>query len=222
LLRIVAGIVAPTKGKITGTTASDRVAGRIAMMFQSPVLVPWRDTLGNVLLIEELRSGVVKNRREAEARARGFLELVGLSDFSTKYPFELSGGMQQRAALARALFLQPELMLLDEPFGALDAFTREDMNLELQRIWMTQNVTVLLVTHDLNEALFLADRVIVMSERPGRVILEYSISLPRPRTADSKYDSAFLTAHHEIYTALHSGMSTGRRRNITSTARERT
>jgi NitT/TauT family transport system ATP-binding protein len=206
LLRIIAGIVAPTAGSVAGTCTADRAAGRVAMMFQSPVLVPWRDTLGNVLLIEELRRGRLGNRKEAETRVRKLLDLVRLADFADRYPFELSGGMQQRVALARALFLEPALMLLDEPFGALDAFTREDMNLELQRIWMAQNVTVLLVTHDLNEAIFLADRVIVMSNRPGRVILELPIVLPRPRAAKTKYDPIFLTAHQEVYAALHSDM----------------
>jgi NitT/TauT family transport system ATP-binding protein len=206
LLRIVAGILPATGGIVSGTSTTDRLAGRVAMMFQSPVLVPWRDTIGNVLLIEQLRSGRLSNRRQAEARARTLLDLVRLGDFSGKYPFELSGGMQQRASLARALFLQPQLMLLDEPFGALDAFTREEMNLELQRIWMTERVTVLLVTHDLNEALLLADRVIVMSDRPGRIVLEQPISLPRPRTPDAKYHPEFLAAHRAVYAALHGAM----------------
>ena len=212
LLRIVAGILPPTGGIVSGTSTADRLAGRVAMMFQSPVLVPWRDTIGNVLLIEQLRSGRLRSRRQAEARARKLLDLVRLGDFSGKYPFELSGGMQQRASLARAFFLQPQLMLLDEPFGALDAFTREEMNLELQRIWMTQRMTVLLVTHDLNEALLLADRVIVMSDRPGRILLEKRISLSRPRNPDAKYHPEFLTAHREVYAALHGAMGTSRRR----------
>jgi NitT/TauT family transport system ATP-binding protein len=211
LLRIVGGIVSPTHGMITGTSAADRIAGRVAMMFQSPVLVPWRDTLGNVLLIDELRRGRAGDRKKARERGRALLELVRLTDFADKYPFELSGGMQQRAALARALFLQPRLMLLDEPFGALDAFTREEMNLELQRIWMAERATVLLVTHDLNEALFLADRVIVMSERPGRIVLERQLFLPRPRNADTKYHPDFLAAHREISDALHGGIRSMRR-----------
>jgi NitT/TauT family transport system ATP-binding protein len=206
LLRIVAGVVAPTGGRTAGTYTSDRMTGRVAMMFQSPVLVPWRSTLGNVLLIEELRNGRLKNRGKAEARARQLLDLVRLTEFTRMYPFELSGGMQQRVALARALFLDPALMLLDEPFGALDAFTREEMNLELQRIWMTRKPTVLLVTHDLSEALFLSDRVVLMSDRPGRVLLERKVGLPRPRSAESKYDPSFLEAHHEIHSALESGM----------------
>jgi len=205
LLRIVAGLVRHSGGTISGTSEADRVAGRIAMMFQAPVLVPWRNAIDNVLLIEELRSGRLSNRAAAEAHARRLLELVKLSDFAGKYPFELSGGMQQRAALARALFLEPQLMLLDEPFGALDALTREDMNLELQRIWMSRRITVLLVTHDLNEALMLADRVVVMSDRPGNIIFERTIDLPRPRASAIKYDPRFLDAHHEIYDALHGG-----------------
>ena len=194
-----------------GSSGADRLAGRVAMMFQSPVLVPWRNTLGNVLLIEELRQGRLRHRQQAEAKARALLELVHLSEFAENYPFELSGGMQQRVALARALFLEPELMLLDEPFGALDAFTREEINLELQRIWISQNVTVLLVTHDLSEALFLADRVIVMSDRPGRIILERSIPLSRPRGPETKYDPVFLATHQEIHAALHSGMKGAQR-----------
>jgi NitT/TauT family transport system ATP-binding protein len=211
LLRIVAGIVSPTRGAIAGTSAADRLAGRVSMMFQSPVLVPWRDTLGNVLLIDELRRGRAGHRKEAQERGRALLDLVRLTDFADKYPFELSGGMQQRAALARALFLQPRLMLLDEPFGALDAFTREELNLELQRIFMTERATVLLVTHDLNEALFLADRVIVMSDRPGRIVLERPLALPRPRNADTKYHPDFLAAHQEISGALHGGIRSTRR-----------
>jgi NitT/TauT family transport system ATP-binding protein len=205
LLRIVGGLVKPTAGTISGTSEADRLAGKVAMMFQAPVLVPWRNVLNNVLLIEELRTGRIARAAEAEARARVLLELVRLGDFAGKFPFELSGGMQQRAALARALFLEPELMLLDEPFGALDALTREDMNLELQRICMSRPITVLLVTHDLNEALMLADRVVVMSDRPGTVIFERPVDLPRPRSSSIKYDPRFLAAHEEIYNALHGG-----------------
>jgi NitT/TauT family transport system ATP-binding protein len=167
--------------------------------------VPWRNIINNVLLIEQLRSGRIKNRAKAEAHARRVLELVRLGDFAAKFPFELSGGMQQRAALARALFVEPGLMLLDEPFGALDALTREDMNLELQRICMNRRITVLLVTHDLNEALMLADRVVVMSDRPGTVIFERTVDLPRPRSSAIRYDPGFLAAHEEIYKALHGG-----------------
>jgi len=205
LLRIVGGLVRPTAGTISGSSEAERLAGKIAMMFQAPVLVPWRNVLRNVLLIEELRSGRIKQTDEAETRALRLLELVRLGDFVGKFPFELSGGMQQRAALARALFVEPGLMLLDEPFGALDALTREDMNLELQRICMSRPITVLLVTHDLNEALMLADRVVVMSDRPGTVILERRVDLPRPRSSAVKYDPRFLAAHEEIYRAMHGG-----------------
>jgi NitT/TauT family transport system ATP-binding protein len=205
LLRIVGGLLKPTAGTISGSSEADRLAGKIAMMFQAPVLVPWRNVLENVLLIEELRSGRLQDRAQAEARAQRLLELVRLADFAGKYPFELSGGMQQRAALARALFLEPGLMLLDEPFGALDALTREDMNLELQRICMSREITVLLVTHDLDEALLLADRVVVMSERPGTIVLEKDVPLPRPRSPGVKYEAAFLAAHAEIYKAMHRG-----------------
>lgn len=150
----------------------------IGIVFQSPVLFPWRTVLQNVLLPAQILR--LDPARHA-AVARELLALVGLADFESRYPWELSGGMQQRAALARALVNDPTLLLMDEPFGALDAMTREHMNVELQRIWLERRKTVLLITHSIAEAVYLADRVLVMSPRPGRLIDDIRIDLPRPR-----------------------------------------
>ena len=148
------------------------------MVFQSPVLLRWRTVLGNVLFPAE-----AEGRRDAyRERAHALLKLAGLGGFERHYPMELSGGMAQRVALARALLLDPELMLMDEPFGALDALTREEMNLELLRIWDNRRKTIVFVTHSIAEAVFLADRVLVMTPRPGRIAAEVAIDLPRPRT----------------------------------------
>jgi NitT/TauT family transport system ATP-binding protein len=181
VLKIVAGLLGKTAGRVrvdgTEVTAPLRDAG---IVFQAPTLLPWRSVLDNVLLPAEfLRMDAGLARR----RARELLELVGLAGFERRYPRELSGGMQQRAAISRALIHDPRLLLLDEPFGALDALTREEMNLELLRIWSERRKTSLLITHSIPEAVFLADRVIVMSPRPGRVADIVPVPLPRPRTA---------------------------------------
>ncbi len=179
LLKILAGILARSSGSVT-------LAGRpiegpsrdVGVVFQAPVLLPWRNVLQNVMLPIDIQK---RPRAEAEARARALLRLVGLSGFETKYPGELSGGMQQRVGITRALVHDPALLLMDEPFGALDAMTREQMNLELLRIWTESRKTVMLVTHSIPEAIFLADRVIVMSPRPGRITDILDVDLPRPR-----------------------------------------
>ena len=151
------------------------------MVFQAPVLLPWRNVLENVLVPVEIQK---LDRPRFEQRARDYLKLVGLAGFEQKYPNELSGGMQQRVGISRALVHDPTFLLMDEPFGALDAMTREYMNLELLRIWSESKKTVLLVTHSIPEAAFLADRVIVMSPRPGRIAEILRIELPRPRTLE--------------------------------------
>jgi NitT/TauT family transport system ATP-binding protein len=153
----------------------------VGFVFQSSVLLPWRTVLSNILLPIELQQG--KGPGD-EQRAKEYLELVGLQGFEGKYPNELSGGMQQRVSIGRALIHNPALLLMDEPFGALDAMTREFMNLELLRIWHASRKTVIVVTHSIAEAVFLADRVFVMTRRPGRIQEILAIDLPRPRSLD--------------------------------------
>ncbi len=164
----------------------------IGMAFQNASLLPWRTTMDNIMLpLEIAQPHARKLRREYkdyQAKVRDLLKLVGLAEFETKFPWQLSGGMQQRASLCRALIHDPELLMLDEPFGALDMFTREELWLALQELWLARKPTVILVTHDLREAVFLADRVLVMSARPGRIIADYEVPLPRPRTLQSTFE----------------------------------
>lgn len=206
LLRIVAGLRPATTGAITvaGRTVNQPIPD-IGMVFQAPILLKWRSILENVLLPAELAG---KDPRLLRKRAEQLLEMAGLGGFGTKLPRELSGGMQQRAALCRALLLDPPLLLMDEPFGALDAMTRDDMALELMRIWGEKDVarearkTVLFVTHSIPEAVFLSDRVIVMSARPGRIAADFRIDLPRPRTVELRASEAFGKLNLEIFRAL--------------------
>ena len=160
----------------------------VGIVFQSPVLFPWRNVLDNVLLPAQVLGLDLRRHREV---ARELLDLVGLKDFESRYPWELSGGMQQRVAIARSLIHDPSLLLMDEPFGALDAMTREHMNVELQRIWMERRKTVLLITHSIPEAVYLADRVLVMSPRPGRFIDDIVVDLPRPRSLETMASPEF-------------------------------
>jgi NitT/TauT family transport system ATP-binding protein len=172
------------------------------MVFQAPVLLKWRTVRDNVLLPAQL-SGLDVGR--FRARADGLLALVGLADFGDKYPRELSGGMQQRASLCRALLLDPPLLLMDEPFGALDAMTRDDMNVELLRVWgetLAERKTVLFVTHSIPEAVFLADRVVVMSPRPGRLARTFPVPLSRPRTPATRASAEFGRLALEIHETL--------------------
>jgi NitT/TauT family transport system ATP-binding protein len=190
LLRILGGLVRPTSGRVlldgAPLTAPQR---KIGFVFQRSNLMPWRSALRNVMLPLEIQ-GVPRDH--AEGQARELLALVGLSGFADTLPRDLSGGMRQRVALARALIHDPEVLLLDEPFGALDALTRERMNWELLSIWQARRKTVLMVTHNIQEAVFLSDRVLAMSPRPGRVEQEVVIDLPRPRTPEALYSSRFL------------------------------
>jgi NitT/TauT family transport system ATP-binding protein len=180
LLRILAGILPRSSGEVLMGDRSVAGPSRdLGLVFQSPVLLPWRTILANVGVPAEIQS---LDRNRAEKRARALLAMVGLSGFEDRYPSELSGGMAQRVGICRALVHEPSLLLMDEPFGALDAMTRETMNLELLRIWREQQITILLVTHSIPEAVFLADRVVVMTPRPGRVAEVLDIDLPRPRT----------------------------------------
>ncbi|MFM9886542.1 MAG: ABC transporter ATP-binding protein [Burkholderiales bacterium] len=182
LLKILAGILRRTSGTVMiGDRKVDGPSRDVGVVFQAPVLLPWRNVLQNVLVPVEIQK---LDRPRFEQRARDYLKLVGLEGFEQKYPNELSGGMQQRVGISRALVHDPTFLLMDEPFGALDAMTREYMNLELLRIWSESKKTVLLVTHSIPEAAFLADRVIVMSPRPGRIAEILRIDLPRPRTLE--------------------------------------
>ena len=180
LLKIIAGLIPPMRGTIT--IDSRRVDGpdrRVGLVFQEPRLLPWRSTLDNIAFPLEL-AGIARGVREG--RARELLGLVGLADAGALRPHQLSGGMRQRAAIARALALEPAVLLLDEPFSALDALTRERFNHQLEGIWRETGTTVVLVTHSISEAIFLADRVAVLAGRPGSIVAEVPISLPRPRT----------------------------------------
>jgi len=179
LLKILAGILSRTSGEVELRQRPLNGPSRdVGVVFQAPVLLPWRNVLENVMLPVEIQG---RDRLAFEVRARDYLKLVGLEGFERKYPNELSGGMQQRVGISRALVHEPALLLMDEPFGALDAMTRESMNLELLRIWKESRKTVLLVTHSIPEAVFLADRVIVMTPRPGRISEIIEVDLPRPR-----------------------------------------
>ncbi|GAB4506396.1 MAG: ABC transporter ATP-binding protein [Anaerolineales bacterium] len=179
LLHLFAGLLEPTSGVVRTNGTEIRGPVRdIGLVFQNGNLMPWRTVLRNVTLPLEIQGVPL---REAEDAARGVLELVGLRGFEGARPRELSGGMQQRVAIARALVYDPKILLLDEPFGALDALTRERMNLELQRIWQARRKTVIMVTHNIHEAVFLGDRVLVMTPRPGQICSETRIPLPRPR-----------------------------------------
>jgi NitT/TauT family transport system ATP-binding protein len=182
LLRIVGGLESYRTGSVvldgSPVTGPRRDTG---IVFQQPVLLPWRSILDNVLLPVDVARG--RNKGTVQ-RARDLIDLVGLGGFEKRYPRELSGGMQQRAGLVRALITEPSFLLMDEPFGALDAMTRETMNVELLRIWEETSATVLFVTHSITESVFLSDSVVVLSGRPGRVLDEIPVDLPRPRTWD--------------------------------------
>jgi NitT/TauT family transport system ATP-binding protein len=167
----------------------------VGVVFQSPVLFPWRTVLDNVLLPVEVQG---LGRARHRAHALELLALVGLRGFEDRYPWELSGGMQQRVALTRSLIHEPEMLLMDEPFGALDALTRETMNLELQRIWLERRRTVLFVTHSIVEAVFLADRILVMTARPGRLLESVPVPLPRPRSLEVMSTPGFGSIVHRI------------------------
>ena len=200
LLRLVAGLLAPDSGSVrVDGVAPVSGDGRVGLAFQQPRLVPWRSTLENVALPLEL-AGIAAPRRRAAALET--LERVGLAGAAQLRPRELSGGMAQRAALARALITDPPVLLLDEPFSALDALTRETFDAELQRLWLERRRTVILVTHSVPEAITLADRVVVMTPRPGRVARIVEVDLPRPRSADVGGDAHAAALGGEVREAL--------------------
>jgi NitT/TauT family transport system ATP-binding protein len=189
LLKIISGLLPASSGSVSVT--GQRVQSpleNVGMVFQSPVLLKWRSVLGNVLLPVEFAKLDVAGHAD---RARALIKLVGLEGFEEMYPHELSGGMQQRASLCRALVTDPQLLLMDEPFGALDAMTRDELDLELLRIWEERKKTVLFVTHSIQEAVFLSDFVIVMSARPGRLLEQIVVDLPRPRAMEMMSTAKF-------------------------------
>ncbi|MET0196250.1 nitrate/sulfonate/bicarbonate ABC transporter ATP-binding protein [Rhodococcus sp. RS1C4] len=205
LLKTISGLQAATKGEVL--IKGDPIAAgveEIGMVFQSPVLLPWRNNLDNVLLPLEFR-GTRDNA--SKARALELLDMVGLKDKAKRYSYELSGGMQQRVAICRALVSDPELLLMDEPFGALDAMTRDTMNFEIQRIWQKTGCSVVFVTHSISEAVWLGDRVVVVGDRPGRIIADITIDLPRPRDKEHRYSPTFADYVTEVES--HIGVTAG-------------
>ena len=200
LLRLIAGLEHPTTGTITlaGHDVVQPVRD-IGFVFQRPVLLPWRTVLDNVLLpVEFVRS----SQAGARQRALQLLALLDLERFAGHRPQHLSGGMQQRVALARTLMLQPSVLLMDEPFGALDAITREQLNLELLRMWQRERQTVIFITHDITEAVFLADRVFLMSRRPGTIARTFDVPLRRPRTLEMRFEHVFTDLCRDIHQAM--------------------
>lgn len=197
LLRLVAGLMQASsgEGKVDGIPLR-KPLGNVGIAFQNPTLLPWRTIMQNVLLPLEVnpahRQGYRKNPQPYIQSAKELLASVGLAGFEDKAPWQLSGGMQQRASLCRALIHRPEILLLDEPFAALDAFTREELWLALQTLWGHEKCTVILVTHDLREAVLLSDAVYMMSARPGKIIYQHKIDLPRPRSLESTYEEPFV------------------------------
>jgi NitT/TauT family transport system ATP-binding protein len=189
LLKLISGLLAPTAGEITVSGEKvTRPHGNVGIVFQNALLLPWRNILSNVMLPIDMKR---LPREQYLPRAKDLIKLVGLDGFEKKLPWQLSGGMQQRASICRALVHDPKIMLMDEPFGALDALTRERMNLELMTIQRETGKTVLLITHSIPEAVFLGDRVLVMTERPGAVAAVYDVPLPRPRSLDVMADPVF-------------------------------
>jgi len=203
LLKVVTGLVRLSKGTIA--LDGERVDGPakiVGMAFQNPILLRWRTTLENVMLpleiVEPHRRKLKRDFHRYAATAKELLATVGLAGFENSHPWELSGGMQQRASLCRALIHEPSLLMLDEPFAALDAFTREELCGVLQSLWLERRFTLILVTHDLREAVFMADTVHVMSRRPGRVILSRRVPFPRPRTLEDTFRPEFVDIVHDL------------------------
>ena len=203
LMKLISGLHLPSEGRLTieGRPVTGPLKS-VGMAFQNSNLLPWRNAINNVLLPLEIvqphRSRIRSERAQYRAQALKLLESVGLAGFAEKHPWELSGGMQQRASICRALIHEPEILMLDEPFGALDAFTREELWCTLRDIQQQRKVTVMLVTHDLREAVFLADTVYVMSNRPGRIVMRREVGLPRPRDLEVTYTPEFQSIVHDL------------------------
>ena len=207
LLRAIADLEQPTAGTLTvnGMTPHQaRLARAYGYVFQAPALFPWRTVERNVRLpLEVMRLP----KAEQRARAAKYLALVGLSEFAQRFPWQLSGGMQQRASIARALSFEPSLLLMDEPFGALDEITRDGLNLHLHRLWRETGLTAVFVTHSIPEAVYLSTRIVVMSPRPGRVVEVIDVDLPEDRPLDLRDTTAFLAVAHRVREALRAGHS---------------
>ena len=209
LMKLVTGLIDATDGKITvdGKPVKGPIQG-VGMAFQNSTLLPWRSTLDNVMLpleiVEPHKRRLRAERKSYVEQAMALLKTVGLHEFADKAPWQLSGGMQQRANLCRAIIHNPRLLMLDEPFAALDAFTREELWGVMQALWMEKRFTSILITHDLREAVYLADRVYVMSKRPGKVILSKTVDIPRPRTLDTTFEPHFGAIVHELREHIHS------------------
>jgi NitT/TauT family transport system ATP-binding protein len=200
LLRVLSGLLRPSNGHVR--LRGHRLEGPngdVGIVFQKTNLMPWRTVIGNITLPLEIQR---LDAAKARQRAVELIHLVGLDGFADSYPDELSGGMAQRVAIARALIHDPDILLLDEPFAALDALTRERMNLELLRIWEADRKTVVMVTHNVQEAILLSDRVVVMTERPGQIVIDQPVTLPRPRSQEQVYDPAFVELSRCIHEAI--------------------
>ncbi len=207
LMRVMADLARPTSGSITVNGLSPeqaRLARAYGYVFQAPALYPWRSVRRNLMLPLEIM-GVP--RAERETRAARYLDMVGLRDFANKFPWQLSGGMQQRVSIARALSFEPKLLLMDEPFGALDEITRDHLNEQLLRLWEQTQKTVIFVTHSIPEAVFLSSRIVVMSPRPGRILEIIDCNLPANRTLDARETPEFLAIAHRVRLALRAGHS---------------
>lgn len=196
LLRVLAGLLEATSGELHFTTQKPR----ISLVFQDANLMPWRTVIENITLPLTLQNMPVE---EANRRAMEWIERVGLKDFEHAWPRDLSGGMAQRVAIARAFIQEPDLLLLDEPFGALDALTREKMGAELLNLWQAQRQTVFMVTHSISEALLLSDRVLVLTPRPGRIELDLRVNIPRPRNEEIRYTPEFGEMARKLKAAIH-------------------
>jgi NitT/TauT family transport system ATP-binding protein len=203
LLKLISGLIPPSQGDvlIEGAKVTGPVQ-KVGMAFQNPLLMPWRTTLRNVVLPMEIveRNPIRFKKHQADhvAKARQLLASVGLKDFEKKFPWQLSGGMQQRASLCRSIIHNPEILMLDEPFGALDSFTREELWQSMQDLWLKEKFTALLITHDLREAVFLADVIYVMSGRPGKIVSRREVKFPRRRSIELMSDAAFIEIVQEL------------------------
>ena len=200
LLRLISGLIAPTKGEVfvRGAPVTKPILD-VGMVFQSPVLLPWRTTLNNILFVAEMRG---ESSSKYRARALELIKLAGLTGFEQRRPYELSGGMQQRVAICRALLLNPSLILMDEPFGALDVITRERMGFELEKMWNVSKNTVVFVTHSISEAVLLSDSIIAMSARPGRIMRTFQVDLPRPRGRELLSHPDFVRLSAEVRSCI--------------------
>jgi NitT/TauT family transport system ATP-binding protein len=202
LLKLIAGLVRPNRGSVRVDGREVHKPQKVGMAFQNATLLPWRNIRDNVMLpleiVEPYRSRQRQDHKKNCERAEALLETVGLSGFSDRMPWQLSGGMQQRAQLCRALIHEPSILLLDEPFAALDTFTREELWSVLQDLWSSRKCTIILVTHELREAVYLAETVHVMSSRPGRIVKTSSVDIARPRTLDSTFQPDFVELVHDL------------------------